>query len=196
MKMLLKIVKILYCKFVYFIFRNPELFAFTILNNQAYIHKKAIIRFKNRKSLLIGKQVYIGAFSIIVVIDDTSSPNAYKDSFLSIGANSYIGEGNNIRAAGGQICIGSNSFISQNVSIVASNHNIKKDVPIAYQGWSKSNNYVIINDDVWIGANSVILPGVTIGIGAVIGAGSVVTKDVPEYSVVAGNPAKIIKFRN
>lgn len=194
--MLLKIVKILYCKFFYFIFRNPELFVFTILNHQAYIHRKAIMRFKNRKSILIGKQVYIGAFSIVVVLDDTSSPDAYKDSFLSIGANSYIGEGNNIRAAGGQISIGSNSFISQNVSIVASNHNIKKDLPIAYQGWSKSNNYVIINDDVWIGANSVILPGVTIGIGAVVAAGSIVTKDVPEYSIVAGNPAKVIKFRN
>ena len=196
MKMILKIIKTIYCQFVYFIFRAPELFVFTILNHQAYIHRKAIIRLKNRKSFLIGKEVYIGAFSIVIVLDDDVSPNAYKDSFLSIGANSYIGEGNNIRAAGGQIRIGSNSFISQNVSIVASNHNIKKDVPIAYQGWSKSNNYVIINDDVWIGANSVILPGVTIGIGAVVAAGSIVTKDVPEYSIVAGNPAKVIKFRN
>ncbi|WP_052483710.1 DapH/DapD/GlmU-related protein [Flavobacterium sp. MEB061] len=193
--MLLKILKTLYCQFVYFIFRDPELFAFTILNHQAYIHRKAIIRLKNRKSLLIGKQVYIGAFSILVVLDDIS-PNAHKGSFLSIGANSYIGEGNNIRAAGGQIRIGSNCFISQQVSILASNHNIKKDQPIAYQGWSKRNNYIVINDDVWIGANSVILPGVTIGTGAVIGAGSIVTKDVPEYSIVAGNPAKILKFRN
>lgn len=54
-------------------------------------------------------------------------------------------------------------------------------------------NPVIINDNVWIGMNAIILPGVTIGKGAVIAAGSVVTKDVPPYSLVGGNPAKIIR---
>ena len=54
---------------------------------------------------------------------------------------------------------------------------------------------IIINDDVWIGAHSVILPGVTIGKGAVIGAGSVVTSNIPEYAVAVGVPAKVIKLR-
>jgi len=54
---------------------------------------------------------------------------------------------------------------------------------------------VIIGDDVWIGCNVVILPGTTIGSHAVIGAGAVVTKDIPEYAVVVGNPARIVKFR-
>lgn len=53
----------------------------------------------------------------------------------------------------------------------------------------------IIKNDVWVGANVIILGGVSIGNGAVIGAGSVVTKDVPDYAVVAGNPAKIIRYR-
>lgn len=54
---------------------------------------------------------------------------------------------------------------------------------------------VVIEDDVWVGFNAIILGGVKIGKGAVIGAGSVVTKDVPPYSIVAGNPAKVIKYR-
>lgn len=54
---------------------------------------------------------------------------------------------------------------------------------------------IVIEEDVWIGSNSVILSGVKIGRGSVIGAGSIVTKDIPRYSVVAGNPAKIVKMR-
>jgi acetyltransferase-like isoleucine patch superfamily enzyme len=54
---------------------------------------------------------------------------------------------------------------------------------------------IIIEDGVWIGANSIILSGVKIGAGAVIGAGSIVTKDIPPYSIAAGNPAKVVKFR-
>lgn len=58
-----------------------------------------------------------------------------------------------------------------------------------------SKGPIIVNDDVWIGMSSMILSGVTIGKGAVIAAGSVVTKNVPEYTIVGGNPAKIIKYR-
>lgn len=59
----------------------------------------------------------------------------------------------------------------------------------------QSYKQVTIKNDVWIGANSVIMPDVTIGNGAIIGAGAVVTKDVPDYAIVAGVPAKIIKYR-
>jgi maltose O-acetyltransferase len=55
---------------------------------------------------------------------------------------------------------------------------------------------IVIEDDVWIGARVTILGGVNIGTGAVIGAGSVVTKNVPPYAIVAGNPAKLIRYRN
>jgi acetyltransferase-like isoleucine patch superfamily enzyme len=74
-------------------------------------------------------------------------------------------------------------FINRNV--------FKKD--IFYDIYSKGD--IIIEDDVWIGANSVILSGITVGRGSIIGAGSVVTKNVPRYSIMAGNPAKIIKKR-
>lgn len=64
-----------------------------------------------------------------------------------------------------------------------------------YKDWSNVNHApIIIKNKAWIGFNSIILKGVTIGEGAIVGAGSVVTKDVPDFAVVAGNPAKIIKY--
>lgn len=58
-----------------------------------------------------------------------------------------------------------------------------------------SKGDIVVKDDVWIGLNSIILSGVTIGQGAIVAAGSVVTKDIPPYAIVAGNPAKVIKYR-
>lgn len=115
---------------------------------------------------------------------------------IVIGAGSYIGEYNNIRAAGTDVHIGNKCLISQHVTIVSSNHGMSKEKNILDQSWIKESKAVSIGDDVWIGANSVILPGVSIGKGAIIGGGSVVRHDVPEYAIVAGNPAKIIKYRN
>jgi acetyltransferase-like isoleucine patch superfamily enzyme len=142
----------------------------------------------------ISGQVYIGANTIISVRNH-DFPKAYSESFLSIGTKTYIGKNNNIRASGGEIKIGENCSISQNVTIVATNHNIKLGQLIKQQGSSRDNNFIIINDDVWIGANSVILPGGTIGKGAVIAAGSIVTKDVEENAIVLGNPAELLRYR-
>ena len=66
-------------------------------------------------------------------------------------------------------------------------------VPIKEQGYREAD--IIIEDDVWIGANSVITSGVHVGKGAIIGAGSVVTKNIPSYAIAAGTPAKVIKQR-
>ncbi|MEH7581800.1 DapH/DapD/GlmU-related protein, partial [Priestia megaterium] len=65
---------------------------------------------------------------------------------------------------------------------------------LIFEGYTKREP-VIIEDRVWIGARCIILPGVTIGKGATVGAGAVVTKDVPPYTVVAGNPAKVVKYK-
>ncbi len=62
------------------------------------------------------------------------------------------------------------------------------------QGYSEEKQ-IVVGDDVWLGYGAIILPGVTIGDGAIIGAGTVVTKDVPPYAIVGGNPAKVIRFR-
>ena len=89
----------------------------------------------------------------------------------------------------GPVCIGNQA---QGITVTALNHNFAdSNRKIDEQGISTKP--VVIGDDVWIGANAVILPGVTIGRHVVVAAGAVVTKDVPDYSLVAGVPAKEIK---
>ena len=88
-----------------------------------------------------------------------------------------------------RIVIGNHVAVAPEVCLLAAGHNYKKkDLPDTAAS-------IIIGDYVWIGARSIILQGVTVGEGAVIAAGSVVTKDVPPYSIVAGAPAKVIKKR-
>ena len=89
-----------------------------------------------------------------------------------------------------KITIGENCFMASNVAIYTAGHPIHPD--------SRNSMYeygipVTIGDNVWIGGNTVICPGVTIGSNCVIGAGSVVTKDIPDWSVAAGNPCRVIR---
>lgn len=91
--------------------------------------------------------------------------------------------------------IGSNVIMGPDVKIYSRNHKSDRiDIPIQKQG--KEFLQTKIGNDVWIGANALILPGVTIHDHTIIAAGSVVTKDIPEYALVGGVPAKILKFRN
>jgi maltose O-acetyltransferase len=102
-----------------------------------------------------------------------------------LGVNSWIGVAK----------IGKDVIMGPEVMIISKNH-IHSDLtkPMRVQG-SHPPKPVIIEDDVWIGARVIILPGRKIGRGAIVGAGSVVTKDVPPYAIVGGNPVKILKYR-
>ena len=113
--------------------------------------------------------------------------NAVGD--VIIGDHTRIGLHNTII---GPVTIGSHVNLAQGITVTALNHNFEdSDKRIDEQGVSTAP--VIIEDDIWIGANAVILPGVTIGNHSVVAAGAVVTKNVPPHSLVAGVPAKIIK---
>lgn len=114
--------------------------------------------------------------------------NVEIDDYSGINDNCFIEGGVFVK-------IGKWVRFAPNVAVITMNHNFEsKDIPIKQQGLIKEP--VIIGDDVWIGMNSVVLPGVTIGKGAVIAAGSIVTKDVDEYAIVGGVPAKLIKYRD
>ena len=122
---------------------------------------------------------------------------------IQIGNECYLGEGSRIWS-GKSIIIGNRVLISHNVNIFdnqthslsAKNRNKHfKDIFLTGHPSSISlgDSGIVINDDVWIGCSSILLRGVHIGKGAVVGAGSVVTKNVPEWTLVAGNPAKEIR---
>jgi acetyltransferase-like isoleucine patch superfamily enzyme len=98
------------------------------------------------------------------------------------------------REEGKGVIIEDDAMIGSGVHIYTNNHNFdNQDIAIIDQGHYESRE-VLIEKGSWIGANAIILPGVKIGINAVVGAGSVVVNDVPAKSVVAGSPAKILKF--
>ncbi len=119
----------------------------------------------------------------------------YSPENVHIGNGTILNRFIELRASpNSKIFIGDNCLLASFVMIITANHNfLDKKSLIKNQGHSEKQ--VIIGNDVWIGAKSIILPGVTIGDGAVIGAGCVVTKDVPPYCVAVGNPARIIKNR-
>lgn len=123
------------------------------------------------------------------------------DSKISIGKNTFIGAAHLVCSK--SIIIGNNVLIAWGCTVVDHDSHAlqfslrKDDVTDWFQGekdWSNvKRKAVSIKDKVWIGFNSIILKGVTIGEGSIVGAGSVVTKDIPPWSIVAGNPAKIIR---
>lgn len=113
--------------------------------------------------------------------------NAVGD--VTIGNHTRIGLHNTII---GPVTIGSHVNLAQGITITALNHNFK-DTEKRIDEQGISTNPVTIGNDIWIGANAVVLPGVIIGDHSVVAAGAVVTKDVPSHSLVAGVPAKVIK---
>lgn len=143
------------------------------------IHRSVRMDTPPYRRFSLGKNSVIESFSCI--------NNAVGD--VLIGDYTRIGMHNTVI---GPVTIGNHVNLAQGITITALNHNFTdKEKRIDEQGISTSA--VNIGDDIWIGANAVILPGVTIGHHAVIAAGAVVNKDVPAHTLVAGVPAKVIK---
>lgn len=125
--------------------------------------------------------------------DNYFEPNVYFGSGenISIGAHSHINE--NVFIQGAKI--GSFVMIAPFVSILTKSHQFSRtDIPMIFQGESQED-IPIIENNVWIGRNAIIMPGVHIGEGSIIAAGAVVTKNVAPYSIVGGIPASVIRMR-
>ena len=178
---------------------------------------------KKRKIKKIGK-LTVGNKSIVLPMILLGNKVLYEKCSLTVGSNSIVRGRLNYCKNDATIVLGNNSsindsLISASVKVTIGNHvlisygcvisdnnshsidyiNRRDDVEKAITGealdWKNiEKSEIIINDDVWIGTNSIILKGVNIGQGSIVAAGSVVTKNVPENSVVAGNPAKVIKY--
>jgi len=111
---------------------------------------------------------------------------------IEIGDNSSLGINCKVPS---NIIIKENVMMGPNVTIYSSNHEFSRtDIPMIEQGY-RHYPPVIINNDVWIGGQVIIMPGITIHEGTIIAAGSVVTKIFPEFSIIGGNPARFIKSR-
>lgn len=111
---------------------------------------------------------------------------------IVIGNNSSIGMNCKVP---NNIIIGEDVMMGPNVNIFGANHCYDRvDLPMRKQG-TKHYSPVIIEDDVWIGSNAIIMPGLKISKGTIVGAGAIVTKNFPAYSIIGGNPAKIIGSR-
>jgi len=143
--------------------------------------------------LILGERVSICHGCILAFGDEQ---NGFGE--IHIGSDTWIGQYNNLRASGfgGDIKIGSHCLISQFCSLIGSNHMIGRDKLIMNQGPDKKRVGVVLNDDVWLGVGVSIMPGVSIEVGAVIGANSVVTESVPACEIWAGCPARKIGERS
>lgn len=152
------------------------------------VSKNAVIDVSNRDT-----HTYIGANS--VVDDFVKIKHVAGDKDIRIGEFVYLNSGTVIYSGNG-VTIGNNVLIGPNCNIVPANHNFSsRDESIRTQGFSASKGGVIIEDDVWLGANVTVLDGAIIRKGAIVGANSVVSKELEAYSINYGVPSQCVGSR-
>ena len=150
--------------------------------------KRSCIRRRTRLDVVPWNKFSIGKES---TIEDFSAINNGVGDVI-IGDRTRIGLSNTII---GPVKVGNDVRLAQNIVLSGLNHNYAEiNSPIHEQG--VSTKPIVIEDESWIGANAVVLPGVTLGKHSIVAAGSVVTKDIPNYSIAAGNPARVLKQYN
>ena len=158
-------------------------------NGSATIEDGCFIEALSKGGIEIGNNFSLGRNSIIEctgVIRELGEKLIIGQN-VGIAANAFI-------AMRGKVEIGNDTIFGPGVSIHAENHNFKDlDKPIRLQGATRKG--IKIGKNCWIGSKVIILDGVNIGDNVIIGAGAVVTKDIPDYAIAAGVPAKIIKMR-
>jgi acetyltransferase-like isoleucine patch superfamily enzyme len=136
----------------------------------AQLHQSGNPRIHPTASLRCGHNITVGR-------------NAHINQYCCVWASPYS-----------RITLGDNLLMGPGVKIFSSNHSMHLGLPMNVQPPVEKD--IVIGNDVWLGANSVVVAGVTIGEGAIVAAGSVVTKDIPEYVVAAGIPARLIRSRD
>lgn len=176
------------------------------MDGQAAIERNVRLRFANHIRLgngsYLDEGVYIHACPAGVEIGDNTlvmhgailhvyNFRGMPHSGIRIGSDSLIGEYSVIRGQGG-VTIGDRVYTSPMTQLIAVNHVVDDPArPFVEQGITAQG--IVVEDDVWLGANAVVTDGVHIGCGAVVAAGAVVTKDVPAHTIVGGVPARVLR---
>jgi len=155
------------------------------LGNKVFLDDNVTLDAKGEESrIIVGDSILIAKNSSL----SCASSQIHLGDSVSVGTNCYI------RASGGPVNLGSYITIGGHTVIISGNPDYKRlDIPMMKQ--QGSSNGITIGDDVWLGVGVRVIDGVTIGDGCVVGAGAVVTDSIPEYSIAAGVPARVIKNR-
>jgi chloramphenicol O-acetyltransferase type B len=164
---------------------------------RVYVFFKYSLPWRINKIVNVG---YINAYLARKQVGSCGEGLFIGGEFKGFGKNIHLGHhvsfNDNVFMNGsGEVSIGNYFHTGINLTIISSNHNFENATSIPYDK-VRINKPVTIKDFVWCGNNVTIIPGVTIGEGAIIAAGSVVVKDVPDCAIVGGNPAQIIRYRN
>lgn len=156
-------------------------------------------------SIYIGNKVTIGRYSRLSAyntgkdktchLDSTANDEDFSGYKIVIHDGCYICNLFSI-LAGAKVVVGENTLIASYVTIMSENHSIDPECGMLYGSQSLKGTPTEIGHSCWIGEKATIMPGVTIGPWSIIGAASVVTSDIPPYSIAVGNPAKVIKRYN
>ena len=162
---------------------------FISLGDHVFIADNCILNGLSVKGVQIGDRVHIREYTLIQATSQLDHPGVgvVIEEDVYIGPHGYLG-------GGGGIHIGKGSTLGAYVHLLAENHHFDHlDLPIREQGVLRKG--IRIEENVWVGNSVIILDGVEIGKGSVIGAGTVVTKSVPENSIVVGNPGRVVRQR-
>lgn len=156
-----------------------------ITNQGSFLPKSTHITWPH--SIQIGKNCIVKE-DVILHVD-----GPYDESIrIKIGNNVFIGNNAEFNITS-MVSISDDCQIGSGVKFIDHNHGMRKDLPIRQQACTSKE--IKVHSDVWIGSNTIVLEGVKIGQGAIIGANSLVNRDVPEYEVWAGAPVKFIRAR-
>ncbi len=147
--------------------------------------------FDEVSAISLGPGSSIGAFSEVLV--KRTSVHSRVTGGLTIGERSAVGAQANLRAEGGVVVVGRKCLLAQGVSLIGANHSIEKGRDFQDLPFDQERTGVRIGDNVWIGARVTVLPGCTVGDGAILAAGCVVTKDVGAGEIWGGVPARKLR---
>ena len=165
------------------------------------VHWQVPRRISLGRRVMIGEGCFLDAHSLsgrITLGDDVWLSRgcyvlAHRNVEVRIDRHAYVGHRCLLYGTGG-ICIGQDALLANDVQLICGNHTFdRRDIPIRLQ--PSEERPIVIEEDVWLGASVIVLGGVTVGKGSVVGAGAVVTKSLPPYSIARGVPAKVVGVR-